>query len=258
MVTVARLTRRKGHLTTVDALTRLPPAVRDKITWLMIGPEGEADYVNELKAAIAASGCNVRLMGALPAQQICDIYGACDFFCLGGNWDRSGRVEGFGLVFLEAAAGGLPSIATNVGGVADAVLPNQTGLLVEPNAEALGAAIAEMVNDGVKRMSLGKRAAARARTMNWERCAAGTYYLSLPTEGHAAQEFALPEGQAAGREASRSGHILAGQSRWVAALLLAVCCGGTAYAESCTKSLEYILGGPPASFRNRRCPIAIC
>lgn len=201
MVTVARLTRRKGHLTTIDALTGLSPAVRDKITWLVIGPDGEADYVNELKAAIVASGCDVRLMGALPAQQIRDIYGACDFFCLGGNWDPSGRVEGFGLVFLEAAAGGLPSVATNVGGVADAVLANQTGLLVEPNAEALSAAIAEMVNDGVKRMSLGKRAAARARTMNWERCAAGTYYLSLPTERHAPPEIALPEGQASGRGA---------------------------------------------------------
>ena len=120
MVTVARLTRRKGHLTTVAALAALPPAIRGKITWLVIGPEGEADYVEELKAAVAASGCDIRLMGALPSQQIRDIYGACDFFCLSGNWDPSGRVEGFGLVFLEAAAGGLPSVATDVGGVADA------------------------------------------------------------------------------------------------------------------------------------------
>ncbi len=188
MVTVARLTRRKGHLTTVAALAALPPAIRGKITWLVIGPEGEADYVEELKAAVAASGCDIRLMGALPSQQIRDIYGACDFFCLSGNWDPSGRVEGFGLVFLEAAAGGLPSVATDVGGVADAVLHNQTGLLVEPHVELLSAAIAEMVNDPVKRMSLGKRAATRARSMSWERCAAGTYYLGLPRAQYAQEE----------------------------------------------------------------------
>jgi glycosyltransferase involved in cell wall biosynthesis len=195
MVTVARLTRRKGHLTTIAALATLPPAVREKITWLVIGPDGEADYVNEVKSAIAASGCDIRLMGALPAQQIRDIYGACDFFCLGGNWDSTGRVEGFGLVYLEAAAGGLPSVATAVGGVADAVLPNETGLLVEPSAAAVGAAIAEMVNDGFKRISLGKRAWTRARNMSWERCAAGTYYLSLSREHYAPQRIELPQDQ---------------------------------------------------------------
>jgi glycosyltransferase involved in cell wall biosynthesis len=179
MATVGRLTRRKGHLATLAGLLCLPPAVRARLTWLVIGPEGEADYVEELKAAIAASGCDVRLMGSLPSQQIRDIYGASDFFCLTGMWDPSGRVEGFGLVYLEAAAAGLPSIATAVGGVADAVLPNETGLLVEPSRDAIGPAIAELINDGLKRVSLGKRALMRARHMSWERCAAGTYYLEL-------------------------------------------------------------------------------
>ncbi len=179
MVTVARLTRRKGHLLALEALAGLPEAVRQRLVWLVIGPEGEADHVRELKAAIAASGCDVRLMGALPSQQIRDIYGASDFFCLTGVWDPSGRVEGFGLVYLEAAGAGLPSVATDVGGVADAVLANHTGLLVAPSAEAVRAAIAEMVNDGVKRISLGKRAWTRAQNMSWARCAAGTYYLKL-------------------------------------------------------------------------------
>jgi glycosyltransferase involved in cell wall biosynthesis len=192
MVTVARLTRRKGHLTALAALTGLPAATRDKVVWLIIGPDGEADYASELKAAVAASQCDIRVMGALPSQRIRDIYGACDFFCLSGNWDPSGRVEGFGLVYLEAAAGGLPSVATDVGGVADAVRPNETGLLVEPKAEALGAAIAEMVNDSVKRVSLGKRAMARARSMNWERCASATYYLPLPQAHYSSQSIELP------------------------------------------------------------------
>ena len=147
MVTVARLTQRKGHLDTINALTRLPKSIRDRISWFIIGPNGEAHHVNALKAAIAAAGCDIRLMGALPAHKICDIYGAADFFCLTGIPDPSGRVEGFGLVYLEAAAGGIPSVATAVGGVADAVIPNVTGLLVEPSVEAIAAAISELVND---------------------------------------------------------------------------------------------------------------
>lgn len=206
MVTVARLTRRKGHLATVAALNALPPSVREKITWLVIGPEGEADYVRELKAAIAASGCDIRLLGALPSQQIRDIYGGCDFFCLTGNWDPTGRVEGFGLVFLEAAAAGLPSVATDVGGVADAVLHNQTGLLVKPDTEAIAAALAEMVNDGVKRISLGRRAATRARHMSWERCAAGTYYLTLPREHYAPVDSEpVPDDLLAGKTVAAGG-----------------------------------------------------
>jgi phosphatidyl-myo-inositol dimannoside synthase len=179
MVTVARVTPQKGHLNTLSALRALPNSVRKRICWLIIGPMGEADHVNALKAAIASSGCDIRLMGALPAQQIRDIYGAADFFCLAGIDDLSGKVEGFGLVYLEAAACGLPSIATAVGGVADAVLPNETGLLIEPAADAIGAAISQLASDAFKRVSLGRRAWKRALKMNWERCAAGTYYLPL-------------------------------------------------------------------------------
>lgn len=179
MVTVARLTRRKGHMLTLEALAGLPEAVRQRLVWFVIGPDGEAEHVSELKAAAAASGCDIRFMGSLPSQQVRDIYGACDFFGLTGIWDPSGRVEGFGLVYLEAAAAGLPSVATDVGGVADAVLANHTGLLVAPSADAVRAAIDEMVNDGMKRVSLGKRAWTRAQNMSWARCAAGTYYLKL-------------------------------------------------------------------------------
>ena len=182
MVTVARLTRRKGHLATLAALSKLPSAVRKCLTWLVIGPDGEAEYVYELRAAAAASDCDVRLLGALSAQQIRDIYGASDFFCLTGLRDPTGRVEGFGLAYLEAAAAGLPSVATSVGGVADAVVDKETGLLVRPTPNAIAGAIAELAQDGIKRTSLGMRAWTHAHALNWERCAAATYYLSLPND----------------------------------------------------------------------------
>jgi phosphatidyl-myo-inositol dimannoside synthase len=179
MVTVAKVTPQKGHLETLIALETLPKSIREQICWLIIGPEGEPDHVDTLKAAIAASACDIRLLGALPAQQIRDIYGAADFFCLASAQERSGRVEGFGLVYLEAAASGLPSIATAVGGVADAVLQNETGILTGSSTDSISAAISELVSDRFKRVSLSRRALTRARKMSWERCAAGTYCLPL-------------------------------------------------------------------------------
>jgi phosphatidyl-myo-inositol dimannoside synthase len=178
IVTVARITRRKGHPVTLAALSTLPRELRRQITWLVIGPDGEEDYVQQLKRLVATVDCDVRFLGALPNQDIRDIYGAADFFCLTGVPDSSGRVEGFGLVYLEAAAGGLPSVATAIGGVPDAVLSDETGLLVQPSIDDIARAIATLAEDTDTRSVLAAGASAHARALSWERCATETYGLS--------------------------------------------------------------------------------
>jgi phosphatidyl-myo-inositol dimannoside synthase len=184
IVTVARITRRKGHPVTLAALSTLPKELRKRILWLVIGPDGENDYVRQLKHIVASVDCDIRFLGALPDREIRDIYGAADFFCLTGVPDSSGRVEGFGLVYLEAAAGGLPSVATAIGGVPDAVLDDETGLLVPPSIEDIARAIARLAEDTDARSVLAAGASAHARALSWERCAAETYGLSragIPT-----------------------------------------------------------------------------
>src|SRR5207302_1429105 len=109
--------------------------------------------------------------------EIRDLFGVADFFCLTGVPDPAGRVEGFGLVYLEAAACGLPSVATAIGGVPDAVIADRTGLLVEPSADAIAAAIAALAENESLRFTLGRGAEAHARALSWERCAAETYRL---------------------------------------------------------------------------------
>ncbi|WP_458756907.1 glycosyltransferase family 4 protein [Afipia sp. TerB] len=180
MVTVARLTRRKGHHLTLAALARLPDELRHKITWLVIGPDGEEDYVQELRQSIAKTDCDIRILGPLPSERIRDIYSASDAFCLTGLPESSGRVEGFGLVYLEAGAAGLPSIATDVGGVPDAVLADESGLLVAPDAGAIAEAIADMIVDQDNRAILAAGAMTHAHSLSWERCAARTYGLPRP------------------------------------------------------------------------------
>lgn len=179
MVTVARITRRKGHSLTLAALSALPKGLRRQLTWLIIGPDGEDDYVKSLKALIASADCDVRVIGAIQDEDIRDIYGAADFFCLTGVPDSSGRVEGFGLVYLEAAACGLPSVATAIGGVPEAVLGDETGILVPPSVEDIARAIAELAEDTDTRSVLAAGASAHARALSWERCAAKTYGLPL-------------------------------------------------------------------------------
>jgi phosphatidylinositol alpha-1,6-mannosyltransferase len=178
IVTVARLTHRKGHHLTLAALRGLPDDLRKRIVWLVIGPEGETDHVATLRRLIDQADVDVRLLGALPNEEIRDIYGAADMFCLTGLPESSGRVEGFGLVYLEAAAGGLPSVATAVGGVPDAVLAGETGILVPPDVESISKAVADLAGDQDLRAILAGGANVHARNLSWERCAAATYGLS--------------------------------------------------------------------------------
>jgi phosphatidylinositol alpha-1,6-mannosyltransferase len=185
MVTVARITRRKGHHLTLAALARLPEQIRRRITWLVIGPNGESDYVDEIRGMINVSDCDVRLLGALSDEEIRDIYRASDCFCLTGMPESSGRVEGFGLVYLEAGASGLPSIASDIGGVPDAVLADQSGLLVAPRVELIAGALQQMVDNRDLRDRLGNGAAAHARELSWERCAADTYRLPIRSRSDA-------------------------------------------------------------------------
>ncbi|HLZ01629.1 MAG TPA: glycosyltransferase family 4 protein [Bradyrhizobium sp.] len=177
MVTVARITRRKGHPATLAALSDLSRELRNHLTWLVIGPDGEADYVRELRSLAGSISCDMRFMGALPDHEIRDIYGAADFFCLTGVHDPSGRVEGFGLVYLEAGAGRLPSVATSIGGVPDAVLAGRSGLLVQSSIDDIARAITKLAENADLRSALGAGALAHARELSWARCAARTYGL---------------------------------------------------------------------------------
>lgn len=181
MVTVARITRRKGHHLTIAALARLPEGLRKRITWLVIGPKGEADYVDEVRTAIDAVECDVRMLGALSNEEIRDIYGAADFFCLTGTPAPSGQVEGFGLVYLEAGASGLPSVASDIGGVPDAVLAGESGLLAAPRVDMIAGVIEQLAEDDALRKRLGQGASAHAHDLSWERCAAETYGLQRPS-----------------------------------------------------------------------------
>ena len=183
MVTVARLTRRKGHLATLAAIAALPRHLQQRLTWLVIGPDGESDYVYDVRGFAAATDCDVRFLGRLPDETIRDIYGAADLFCLTGVPDSSGRVEGFGLVYLEAAAGGLPSVATAIGGVPDAVIGGETGCLVPPTVDAITQAIITLAEDIDTRSILAAGALAHAQNLSWRRCAAETYGLAQSSAG---------------------------------------------------------------------------
>lgn len=178
IATVARITPRKGQLNLLKAVTRLPYEIRRRLSLVLAGSSSELHdrYVREVRAAAAeAAPAQVVLPGSLSDDAVKGLYRMAVAFCLPGTLDRI-EVEGFGLVILEAAAQGLPSIASAVGGASELIRDGETGILVQPDDhEGLAAALRRVVEDRHLRESLGRQAAQAAQEYTWDRCARQTF-----------------------------------------------------------------------------------
>jgi len=155
VLTVGRLHPRKGQLLTLRALQTLAPDVRARLEYWIVGGPGKGSYGETLRAAAAESDLTVKFLGNLPDDELAEIYDRADIFAMTSvNLEQS--IEGFGLVYLEAAAHGLPVVAHDVGGVSEAVDDGVTGLLVPPDRPAqLAAAFERLIHDENFRHQLG-------------------------------------------------------------------------------------------------------
>jgi glycosyltransferase involved in cell wall biosynthesis len=177
LTTVARLTPRKGHPAMLRALACLPAALKERICYCIAGPCVDREYETHLRGLAANTGCEVIFAGELPRDDIRRLYAATSLFCLLGE-QCGNYVEGFGLVYLEAAAQKTPSLAADVGGVRDAVIDGQTGVLLKSSEpEAVASVLTELLQDASALRRLGEGACRWARECTWDACAARTFGL---------------------------------------------------------------------------------
>lgn len=160
VASVSRLVPRKGMDTLIGAAALLAPERPD----LVVAIAGEGRDRGRLARRIAATGAPVRLSGAVSEEDKALLYGAADVFALlcRSRWVGFEQ-EGFGQVFLEAAAAGVPQVAGRSGGTAEAVVDATTGVVVDHPADAKGAAaaLARLLDDPALRERLGRAARAR-------------------------------------------------------------------------------------------------
>lgn len=151
----SRLVPRKGFDVLIDAVSALPG-----VQLMIVGEGRDRDRLES-----RASGARGRVLfaGALTDQRLTEAYQASDVFAMPCR-NRWGGLEqeGFGIVYNEAAAVGLPSIAGRSGGTGEAVVDGKTGLVVDggSRAEVLDA-ISTLITDTDRARSMGSAARAR-------------------------------------------------------------------------------------------------
>jgi phosphatidylinositol alpha-1,6-mannosyltransferase len=168
ILTIARLSERyKGH----DVMLRALPLIRARVPdveWVVVG-DGPLRAALERVAACQALQGNVRFVGAVSDGERDRWLRRAHVFTMPSRLPAGVFAgEGFGIVYLEAAAHEVPVVAGNVGGALDAVVHDQTGVLVDPvDHVALADAIADLLLDPSRAQALGAAGARRARELAW-------------------------------------------------------------------------------------------
>lgn len=167
ILTVARLNPRKGQLEVINALKALPLSRRAMLEYWLVGAHGKENYDQILNAAAAGADFPVRFLGDVPDEKLGSVYAQADIFAM-TSMPHKHSVEGFGLVYLEAGAHGLPIVAHAIGGVPEAVIDGETGLLVQPgDTAALTRAFDRLISDSALRRQFGEAGRARALSRSW-------------------------------------------------------------------------------------------
>ncbi|MEO7556028.1 MAG: glycosyltransferase family 4 protein [Acidimicrobiales bacterium] len=160
---VSRLVPRKGFDVLLRAAGRLAP----RHPHLLVVIAGAGRDRARLERVATTAGAPVRFLGRVPDDAMPSVYGSADVFAMvcRNRW-LGLEQEGFGIVFLEAAAAGVAQLAGASGGAAEAVVHGETGLVVDQpdDVDAVADALTRLIEDPDARATMGKAARARAES----------------------------------------------------------------------------------------------
>ncbi len=171
MLSVGRLEHRKGHDLVIEAMAVLRDEFPD-LRYHIVGDGPERTTLEQQIVRLNLSDV-VTLLGAVSEQHLQVEFGDADLFILPTRQEPH-DFEGFGIVFLEAAAAGLAVIAGRSGGVAEAVEHGRTGMVLDAvDVPAVTHAVRQMVLDGEQRAAMGRAGRRRTeREFTWDHAAA--------------------------------------------------------------------------------------
>jgi phosphatidylinositol alpha-1,6-mannosyltransferase len=171
LLTVGRLEARKGHASVMAVLPRVLEAFpRTQYIIAGVGPNEGSLKRTALEAGLSSS---IGFLGRVPDDDLRALYEICDVFVMPHRQVAATLdTEGCPTVFLEASAHGKPVIGGSAGGVRDAIVDGETGLIVDgENADELAGAILRVLSDTVLAEQLGRAGRKYAETLRPEESA---------------------------------------------------------------------------------------
>lgn len=144
ILTVARLSEPRKN---VDLVLRALATLKDRFAfkYVVAGDGTERSRLEQLAASLGLAS-RVRFTGRVNASELRALYADAALFVLTASI-VPGSHEGFGIVYLEAAAAGVPSLAARLAGAAEAVGDGESGFFVEqPDVESISAALARFLS----------------------------------------------------------------------------------------------------------------
>jgi phosphatidyl-myo-inositol dimannoside synthase len=163
VISASRLVPRKG----MDVLIRASLGIARRHPDVHVGISGGGRDHRRLQRLIDELGAPVTMLGRLPDADMPGLYACGDVFAMlcRSRWGGLEQ-EGFGIVFVEAAAAGVPQVAGRSGGAHEAVADGDTGIVVDDptDAGAVADAISGLLDDPDRRAEMALVGRARAET----------------------------------------------------------------------------------------------
>lgn len=167
VMTITRLVPRKGVDTSIRAMKEVISDIPDAL-YLIVG---DGEDMARLQSIVKEMNLedNVRFLGRVPHNYVNEYYNLCDVFVMTPRTE-SLNIEGFGIVYLEANACGKPVIGSKSGGIPDAIVDGETGILVDEDEPVqLAKAIVRLLNDKELARKMGKNGRQRVNDeTNWD------------------------------------------------------------------------------------------
>jgi phosphatidylinositol alpha-1,6-mannosyltransferase len=167
LLCLARLDERKGQ----DMLIRAMPQILAGDPEVRLLIVGGGDYETMLRQLTTSLGLADAVIFAGPAkdEEVVKYYRTADIYVMPNRTTGNGDTEGFGLVFLEAGACGKPVIGGRAGGVPEAVVDGETGLLVDGTSQdEIASACLQLLTNPTRAAEMGRNGLSRSAEFSWK------------------------------------------------------------------------------------------
>lgn len=166
---IGEVKERKGHHLSLPAFLKVAPQYPD-LHHFLVGRLSNDDYERSLRKMVADAGLQARVhfLGNIEEDEKVDLLQRAEVFIHTPVTADDGGFEGFGIVYLEAAAAGTVAIGSRECGAEDAIQHDTTGLLVDQNIDAVSTALHALLADPDYAARLATNARKHAGDVTWD------------------------------------------------------------------------------------------